>query len=130
MRIGELAAQAGVTTKTIRYYEQIGVLPAPTRTPSGYRDHGPDAVQRLGFIRAAQAIGFTLGEIRQIIGLRDRGDTPCTHVADLLASHTADLDRRIAELRHLRAELQQLAERAQHLDPRECAPERICHLIG
>jgi MerR family copper efflux transcriptional regulator len=130
MRIGELAKRSGVSTKAIRYYEQIGVLPPPARTPAGYRDHDETALRRLGFVQAAQALGFTLGEIRQIIALRDRSETPCEHVTHMLTIHAAELDRRITELRALRTALRQLAERATTLDPRACAPERICHLIG
>lgn len=67
MRIGELAERAGVSAKAIRYYEQIGILTPPERDASGYRAFGEAALGRLGFVRAAQALGLTLGEIRQII---------------------------------------------------------------
>jgi DNA-binding transcriptional MerR regulator len=77
MRIGELAEQAGISTKAIRYYEQIGILTPPARTASGYRTYDEVALGRLGFVRAAQAVGFTLGEIRQIIAFRDDGQAPC-----------------------------------------------------
>ena len=130
MRIGELAKQAGITTKTIRYYEQIGVLPPPARTPSGYRSYDQAALGRLGFVRAAQALGLTLGEIRQIIAFRDDGQAPCAHVTDLLGRQAADLDARIRQLQQLRGELRQLAERATTLDPDHCPPERVCHIIG
>jgi MerR family transcriptional regulator, copper efflux regulator len=130
MRIGELARQAGVSTKAIRYYEQIGILAPPERTASGYRAYDPNTLGRLGFVRAAQGLGLTLGEIRQIISFRDTGAAPCAHVAALLQRHAADLDRRIAQLQQLRGELGQLAERARTLDPEQCPPERVCHLIG
>ena len=130
MRIGELAAVSGVTAKTIRYYEDIGVLDPPARTPSGYRDYTPGATDRLAFIRSAQAVGLSLGEIRGIVALRDRGTTPCGHVLDLITARAADLDRRISELQRLRAELGRLEDRAQHLDPADCDPRRVCHLIG
>lgn len=130
MRIGELAAVSGVTAKTIRYYEDIGVLDPPARTPSGYRQYTPEAANRLAFIRSAQAVGLSLGEIRGIVALRDRGTTPCGHVLDLITARAADLDRRISELQRLRAELGRLEDRAQHLDPADCDPRRVCHLIG
>ena len=76
MRIGELAEQAGISTKAIRYYEQVGILTPPARTPSGYRSYDPSALGRLGFVRAAQAVGLTLGEIRQIIAFRDNDRHP------------------------------------------------------
>jgi len=80
-------------------------------------------------VRAAQAVGLTLGEIHQIIAFRDDGQAPCAHVTDLLRRHAADLQVRIRELQQLRGELQQLAERATTLDPEQCPPERVCHII-
>jgi MerR family transcriptional regulator, copper efflux regulator len=129
MRIGELAEQAGISTKAIRYYEQIGILTPPARTSSGYRTYDQTALGRLGFVRAAQALGLTLGEIRRIIAFRDDGAAPCAHVTDLLQRRAAELDARIRELQQLRGELRQLAERATTLDPEQCPPERICHII-
>jgi MerR family transcriptional regulator, copper efflux regulator len=129
VRIGELADQAGISTKAIRYYEQIGLLTPPARTPSGYRSYDPSALARLGFVRAAQAVGLTLGEIRQIIAFRDHGQAPCTHVTNLLQRRAAELDARIRELQQLRGELRHLAERATTLDPEQCPPERVCHII-
>jgi DNA-binding transcriptional MerR regulator len=130
MRIGELAALSGVPTKTIRYYESIGLLAPPGRTAAGYRSYEPDAADRLAFIRAAQAIGLTLGEIRGVVALRDRGETPCGHVLDLIAAKEAEVDRHIAELQRMRAELRKLAARARRLDPADCDQRRVCHLIG
>ena len=130
MLIGELAQRSGVHAKTIRYYESVGLLPAPARTRSGYRDYDEMTVDRLAFIRAAQATGLTLGEIRGIVALRDRGETPCGHVLDLIVTRQADIDRRIAELDRMRAELHKLTTRARRLDPADCDPRRICHLIG
>ena len=129
MRIGELADQADISTKAIRYYEQIGILTPPARTTSGYRAYEQAALGRLAFVRAAQAVGLTLGEIRQIIAFRDNGQAPCAHVTDLLHRHAADLDQRIRELQQLRGELRQLAERATTLDPEHCPPEQVCHVI-
>jgi len=121
--------QAGVTSKTLRYYERIGVLPAPSRSPSGYRDYRPDVLDRLGFIRAGQALGLSLGQIRQVVALRDRGETPCDHVYRLLQRRTEELDERIDELQGLRRELRALTKRARRLDPADCNPRGVCHLI-
>jgi DNA-binding transcriptional MerR regulator len=129
VRISQLAGRAGVTAKTLRYYERIGLLPAPKRSASGYRDYRPDVLDRLGFIRAGQAIGLSLGEIRQVVALRDRGETPCDHVYRLLARRTAELNDRINDLQSLRRELQSLTKRARRLDPAACNPGGICHLI-
>ncbi len=129
MRIGELAARSGVPVKTIRYYEEVGVLAPAERTPSGYRDYDESAIDRLAFVRAAQAVGLTLGEIRQVVALRERGETPCTHVVDLLERRASEIGQRIAEMQHLRGELRRLADRAQGLDPADCDPNRVCHVI-
>lgn len=129
MRIGKLAAESGLSVKALRFYEDIGILDQPDRTSGGYRDYDPTVVDRLTFVRAAQAIGLSLGEIREIVALRERGETPCAHVSDLLARHTADIETRIAELEALRTELKRLERRAKQLDPEACDPTKICHLI-
>jgi MerR family transcriptional regulator, copper efflux regulator len=130
VRIGELAERAGISAKAIRYYEQIGVLTPPTRTRSGYRDYDHATLGRLAFVRAAQAVGLTLGEIRQVVAFRDGGQTPCEHVAALLQRRAAEVDARIAELQQLRGELDRLARRAATLNPQRCPPERVCHVIA
>ncbi|HZA75904.1 MAG TPA: heavy metal-responsive transcriptional regulator [Acidimicrobiales bacterium] len=129
MRIGELSARADVPIKTIRYYEDIGVLPAPARTPSGYRDYTDGVTDRLAFVRAAQSVGLTLGEIREIVALRDRGETPCEHVTNLLDRRAGEIEQRIADLQRLQGELRRLARRARSLDPADCEPDLVCHLI-
>lgn len=130
MRIGEVAQRSGVPIKTIRYYEDIGVLDPPRRTASGYREYDDDVLDRLAFVRSAQTVGLTLGEIREIVAFRARGETPCAHVAALIAHRSADLSRRIAELERMKAELSRLARRARSLDPRDCHPSQVCHIIG
>ncbi len=129
MRIGELAERAGTSVKTIRYYDRIGVLRASERSESGYRLYGEDALDRYRFLRAAQAIGLRLGEIREIVALRDRGETPCGFVVDLIGRRAAELDARIAELVALRDGLRSLDRRARGLDPRRCDPMLVCHVI-
>ncbi|MFF4825713.1 heavy metal-responsive transcriptional regulator [Streptomyces sp. NPDC001312] len=130
MRTGELAAASGLTAKTIRFYEQAGLLPEPPRTPSGYRDYPPQAAYRLAFIRDAQSAGLTLAEIRSILALRDSGEPPCTHVADLIEQRLADIERRMAELRKTRTALRGLAGRAAVTDPSTCAQADICRIIA
>ncbi len=76
MRIGELARRSGLTTKALRFYEQAGVLPEPERQPSGYRDYDESALARLRFVRAAQAAGLTLAEIRQVFDVREQTGRP------------------------------------------------------
>lgn len=130
MLIGEVAERTGVATKTLRYYEDIGLVPPPDRTPSGYRDYDDDVVDRLAFIRSAQAVGLTLGEIRGIVSLRDDGEAPCGHVLDLLRARAREIDRTIRELRDLQRDMRVLVDRAARLDPTDCDPRRVCHLIG
>jgi len=96
--IGTIAKQTGVPIKTIRYYEEIGVVPRPTRTASGYRLYGPGIVDRLQFIRKAQGLGLRLDEIRSILDLADRGRCPCGHVQRVLKNRLAELNRKIVDL--------------------------------
>lgn len=112
MRIGELAEQLGVTTKAIRFYERIGLVPEPPRTPSGYRTYEEADAERLVFIKTAQRLGLSLDEIKEIIAFRDRGQQPCGYVAEVLQRQVSDLDGRIREMRTLRDELRQLQARA------------------
>ena len=129
MRIGELAERTGLSTKTLRYYESIGVLPEPARTPSGYRDYPGDAQDVVRFVRSAQAVGLTLGEIREILAYRDRGETPCAHVVDLIRRRAAAIDEQMAALERTRRELRRLERRARGLRPEDCAPTLVCHVI-
>ncbi len=129
MKIGELADQASVSTKTIRYYESIGLLPEPGRTPSGYRDYDADAAERLRFIRDAQATGLSLAEIQSVLELKDSGRNSCAHTRSLLDRHLADLDAQIERLVDARAELLQLADRAGALDPSSCTDPNRCQVI-
>jgi DNA-binding transcriptional MerR regulator len=130
MQIGEIAGQAGLSTKALRYYERVGLIDEPDRTPSGYRTYDESVLDRLRFIRAAQAVGLTLGEIRGVITFREQGSPPCSHVLDLIESRAADLDRRIAELRALRDDLRALAARGRQLSPEACSPDLVCHILN
>ncbi|MGH3387977.1 MAG: heavy metal-responsive transcriptional regulator [Actinomadura sp.] len=129
MRIGALAATAGLTSKTVRFYEQAGLLPPPPRTSGGYRDYPPETVGRLGFIRDAQAAGFTLAEIRGVLTLRDAGHAPCRHVTELIDQHLAQVGRRIAALSKARAALTDLRHRAAATDPADCDDTAICSIL-
>jgi len=130
VRIGQVAAEAGMTTKALRYYERVGLLPEADRTASGYRDYPDTVLDRLRFIRAAQAVGLTLGEIKGVIGFREQGNPPCTHVLGLIEGRAAGLDRRIEELAQLRDELRQLAQRGRTLSPDACSPDLVCHILN
>src|SRR5438445_793072 len=129
MRIGKLARQTGLAPSAVRYYEQLGLLPAPGRTASGYRSFADDSVDRLAFIRSAQAVGLTLAEVGQVLGVRDAGEAPCRVVTELIDQRHAEVSARIAELQALERELTQVRKRAKRLEPRDCDPSGICHVI-
>ncbi|MGH9212394.1 MAG: heavy metal-responsive transcriptional regulator [Acidimicrobiales bacterium] len=120
MRIGEIATQANVPAKTIRFWEAQRLLPEPTRTPSGYRDYDPSILERLAFIRHAQAAGLKLDEIRQVLDISDTGQPPCQHVQDLIDARLAEVEARIGDLIQARRTLQALARRAASQDPADC----------
>jgi DNA-binding transcriptional MerR regulator len=130
VRIGELADLAGVTTKTVRYYESIGLVAEPERTDSGYRNYGTEDVERLRFVRDAQATGLSLAEISSILELKDRGSTSCSHTVALLERHMADLDDQILRLQQARQDLSALADRAAFLDPSSCTDPNRCQVIA
>jgi MerR family Zn(II)-responsive transcriptional regulator of zntA len=129
VRIGELAAKVGITTKTLRFYEEAGLLPPPDRAANGYRDYGPEVLPRLDFIRRGRAAGLTLTQIREVIEVRESGDAPCGRVYQLLTERLADVDRHIADLQVLRATLVRKRDRAESADPSTCAPETVCRYV-
>jgi len=109
--IGVIATQAGVPIKTIRYYEDVGLLPKPARTSSGYRLYDRVVVDRLQFIKKAQHLGLRLDEIKEILDLADRGRCPCGHVQDFLKKRLKDLQQKIADLRLLEGRIRQAVQR-------------------
>lgn len=129
MRIGELSKQTRVAVKTLRYYEEIGVLANAPRGPQGYRDYPDEIVDQVRFIKASQAVGLSLKEIREVIAHRQAGVTPCQQVLALLQLRASDYQERIDELKLALATLNQLIERAQELEPRDCVAGGVCHLI-
>ncbi|HEX4811538.1 MAG TPA: heavy metal-responsive transcriptional regulator [Nonomuraea sp.] len=130
MRIGTLAATAGLSAKTIRFYEEAGLLAAPPRTPAGYRDYPAEAANRLAFIRDAAAAGLSLAEIRGVLAIRDTGQPPCQHVTTLIEAHLQRVEQRIAELLATRVALQGLHQRAQEVGPADCGPAEICRILS
>lgn len=130
MRIGQVARRAGVTAKAIRHYERLGLLGTPARTPSGYRDFGPAAIDRVRFIRRAQALGLSLREIGEVIAVRQGGAPPCEHAIALLERRVRDLTRTVEESARLRDELADLAGRGRALDPAACSEESVCQVLA
>src|SRR5713101_6790383 len=122
MNIGELARRSGIPSTALRYYEKAGLLPESRRSSSGYRTYEPETVPRLAFIRAAQAVGLTLAEIREVIGIRDAGAPPCAHVLGLIDQHRAEVRSRIRELQRLELDLAHIASLGAGVDPSECDP--------
>ncbi len=120
MKIGEIAARAGIPAKTIRFWEDQQLLPPPARTPAGYREYDPAILKRLAFIRQCQAAGLTLEQIRQVLGIRDGGQPPCVHVTGLITRRLAEVEARLADLARTRDQLTALAARAAAQDPADC----------
>ena len=126
MRIGELAQAAGTTAKTLRFYEDQGLLLPAARTGSGYRDYGTEIFARLDFIHRGQAAGLTLAQIRQILQIRDTGTAPCEHVRELLDTRLAEVDEQIAELGRLRQTIAGLRTAAEQVEPETCQADAVC----
>ncbi len=118
-----------MSAKTIRYYEDIGLLREPERADNGYREYDEHAVDRLSFIRDAQASGLSLTEIGSILDQRDRGERTCDHVRELLDHHLAEIDRQLRRLRKTRKTLTEMTARAATLDPSECVDPNRCQTI-
>lgn len=110
MTRGELARYGQVNPETIRYYERSGLLPLPARSESNYRLFSPAAVQRIRFIKRAQAVGFSLDEIRALLDLKFGADATCGDVREMVDVKIHDIDTKIAALQAMRHELSALFE--------------------
>ncbi len=106
--IGQLARHAELAPETLRHYERLGLIEPSRRSESNYRLYDAQALQRLRFIRRAQALGFSLPEIRQLLGLHARGEGDMSEVRAIAAQRLAQIDQRMADLQRLRDGLQQL----------------------
>jgi DNA-binding transcriptional MerR regulator len=127
--MGEVAKQAGVNRETIRYYERVGLLQKPLRSPSGYRVYSPEALARVQFIKRAQGFGFSLDEIREIINLSRAGRSPCSRVRRLVQQKLEEVDRRIAELSEFRQELADFLEELESVPDQADSSAQVCTLI-
>ena len=120
MNIGEVAAETGITSKSIRYYESIGLIPEAQRTDGGYRQYSDKDVQTLHFVRRARNLGFTVGEVEELLSLyRDR-NRASADVRYLAIKHITDLDKKVAELEGMRATLTHLVEKCHGDDRPDC----------
>jgi Cu(I)-responsive transcriptional regulator len=116
--IGELARRTGVKVPTIRYYEQIGLIPPPPRTEGQQRRYDAGHASRLNFVRHARELGFEVDSIRELLVMNAEPDRSCAEVDEMARRHIAAIDRRIAHLTTLRAELQRTVD--------ECGHGRVC----
>jgi DNA-binding transcriptional MerR regulator len=116
--IGELARRTGVKAPTIRYYEQIGLLPLPPRTEGQQRRYDAGHASRLNFVRHARELGFDVDAIRELLAMNAKPDQSCAEVDEMARRHITEIDRRIAHLTTLRAELQRTVD--------ECGRGRVC----
>ena len=105
LAIGELAARAGLTRDALRYYERLGMITPLRRTSGGFRVYAPDVIERLRFIKQAQANGMTLAEIKDLLRLDARRGNQCRQVQQLLQRKLADLDSRVTQLQEFRRTL-------------------------
>ncbi len=131
MQIRELSNQASVPAKTIRYYEEVGLLPQASRKPNGYREYEEVDVERLKLVAGARRLDFSLEEIREILDLRDRGIAPCGVLLDLLNQQADEISQRIVELRLLRKDLRALYDSGltfptDDVEGKDC----VCHLVS
>jgi Hg(II)-responsive transcriptional regulator len=125
LTIGQLATAADVNIQTLRYYERRGLLSAPERTAAGYRQYDGDHLRRVRFIKRAQALGFSLREIQELLALRVRSDARCAPVEAKTRARIADVDQKLRELQRLRVTLVELAE--------SCRARRVtseCPVLG
>ena len=118
--IGEVARRTGVKAPTIRYYEGIGLLPAPPRTEGNRRVYDDADLRRLAFIRHARELGFDVEAIRTLLSLQDHPDQPCTAADAIARARLADVDQRLAKLLALKAELQRMVHQCTAGSISEC----------
>jgi DNA-binding transcriptional MerR regulator len=105
LTIGRLGRATGTKIETIRYYEKIGLLPAPRRTSGNYRSYAAEHLQRLGFIRRARELGFSIEDVRELLKLAAHGEQPCEDVDKLVERHLETTEKKIEALTRLRREL-------------------------
>jgi DNA-binding transcriptional MerR regulator len=126
LKIGEVSKRSGIGVEALRFYEKSGLLEKPSRTFSGYRVYGEDVLERLAFIKQAQALGFSLDEIRQIVDDARRGASPCDEVREIVRRRMEELDERLRELHRYRKELKSTLD---EWDKVGRAPGHVCGLI-
>lgn len=122
MKIGEVAALAGVPTATVRYYERRGLIAQVRRTASGYRQYGTDAAQRLRFIKHAQQLGFALEEIQQMLALRSDDPAACARIEAMTREKVHAVRQHLSELQRLEGTLQELVSSCARHESTDACP--------
>src|SRR5262252_3938689 len=112
LTIGQLGRATDTKVETIRYYEKIGLLPAPRRTAGNYRSYAAEHLERLGFIRRARQLGFSIEDVRELLKLAAHGERSCEEVDHLVARHLETTERKIEALTRLRRELSGTLDKA------------------
>ena len=125
---GGVAKALQIGVQTLHFYEREGLIPPPRRSESGYRLYTPELIERLRFIRQAQALGLPLGEIREILKLAARGASPCGRVQAALAAKLIEMDERLEEMRRFRDELAGLVGLASATSG-AARPMRVCAIV-
>ncbi|WEX10151.1 helix-turn-helix domain-containing protein [Chelativorans sp. AA-79] len=118
--IGEAARQSGVKVPTIRFYEQIGLLPAPPRSEGNRRQYGEKDLNRLAFIRHARELGFEVADIRELLTMTEQPQSSCHEADSIAARHLREIEERITKLQALRGELRRMVEECGHGKVCEC----------
>ncbi len=126
-QIGAIAKASGVPIKTIRYYEEIGLLQSSGRTEGGYRLFDGDVLSRLNFIKRSQQVGLSLADIKELLDIHDQGGLPCDRVRGRLTSKMAEIDQQIEQLQTLKQQLGELLVRDRPLD--EFGEHAICPIL-
>ena len=127
LMIGDLAKRTGTKVNTVRFYEDIGLLPVAARTPSGRRTYQESDLKRLAFIRHGRALGFSIDEIRSLMKLSDEPDRDCGEAGAIAQRHLVDIEQRIARLELLRDELRTVATSCAGGESSQC---RVIELIA
>ena len=130
LKIGELAKQTGLAVGTLRYYSDLGLLLPVHRGDNGYRYYSEDATSQVQFIKKAQAIGFTLEEIKQILDVRDRGEKPCSLVQSLLDNKIEQLEIQVKKMTLFKRELEAYRADWESSSEVELQPQEVCPLIS
>ncbi|MGB7417132.1 MAG: heavy metal-responsive transcriptional regulator [Thermosynechococcaceae cyanobacterium] len=128
MRIGEVSKQTGIAVGALRYYESLGLLQSD-RGDNGYRYYPEEAVQQVQFIKKAQALGFSLDDIHEVLNVHQRGDVPCEFVQSLLQDKIEQLEAQIQQMTAFKAELEDYRDRWAKTQPHP-QPSDICPLIS